>query len=232
MKKFEQELDQLKQRILEMGGVAESMVGWATSALIDPDRDIIQKVLDTEPILDRFQLDVDSEVVRLITIYSPIAKDLRFLLMVARINSDLERIGDQALNNCEFIQSLSSPSRRPIRDLSGMSAITRGMLNDALQAFADEDLDRAQTVLAADDEVDRLNNETFRDLLLTARERPDTVDQAMTIALVARSIERIADHATNICEEVIYLVKGEDIRHQGAAPAAARAGDEPADETN
>jgi phosphate transport system protein len=215
MKKFEQELETLKQRVMEMGEVAESMVAWASTALVGRDRALIQKVQANEPKLDRYQLEIDSEAIRLITIYTPIAKDLRFLLMVARINSELERIGDQALNNSEYVLLLlSAPPAQTLRDISRMSEITRGMVHDALQAFHDEDTERAQQVLKADDEVDALNSQTFRDLLTDKSVGLDTINQGMTLILLARSLERIADHATNICEEVIYLVKGEDIRHQ------------------
>jgi phosphate transport system protein len=215
MKKFEQELATLKQRVMEMGGVAESMMAWASAALVGRDRALIQKVQANEPKLDQYQLEIDSEAIRLITIYTPIAKDLRFLLMVARINSELERIGDQALNNCEYVLLLlSAPPAQPLRDLSRMSELTRGMVHDALQAFHDEDTERAQQVLRADDDVDALNSQTFRDLLTDKSVTPDTINQCMTLILLARSLERIADHATNICEEVIYLVKGEDVRHQ------------------
>ncbi|HEY7446964.1 MAG TPA: phosphate signaling complex protein PhoU [Vicinamibacterales bacterium] len=215
MKKFEQELATVKQQVMEMGEVAESMVGWASAALVGRDRALIQKVQASERKLDQYQLDIDSEAIRLITVYAPIANDLRFLLMVARINSELERIGDQALNNSEYVlQLLSAPPAQPLRDISRMSEVTRGMVHDALQAFHDEDTDKAQQVLTADDEVDALNAQTFRDLLTDKNVSLDSVNQSMTLILLARSLERIADHATNICEEVIYLVKGEDIRHQ------------------
>ena len=215
MKKFEQELTTLKQQVMEMGEVAESMVSWASAALVGRDRALIQKVQASERKLDQYQLDIDSEAIRLITIYTPIAKDLRFLLMVARINSELERIGDQALNNSEYVlQLLSAPPAQPLHDLSTMSELTRGMVHEALQAFHDEDTDRAQQVLKVDDEVDALNSQTFRDLLTDKNVNLDAINQSMTLILLARSLERIADHATNICEEVIFLVKGEDIRHK------------------
>lgn len=215
MKKFEQELESLKQQLMKMGEVAESMVGWASAALVGRDRALILKVQASEPKLDQYQIEIDSEAIRLITIYAPIAKDLRFLLMVARINTELERIGDQALNNSEYVlQMLSAPPAEPLRDLNRMSEITRDMVHNALQAFHDEDTDRAQQVLQADDEVDSLNSQTFRDLLGHREVDPETINQCMTLILLARSLERIADHATNICEEVIYLVKGEDIRHK------------------
>lgn len=215
MKKFEQELESLKRQVMEMGEVAESMVAWASAALVERDREMIQRVIAAEPRLDRFQIEIDSEAIRLITVYSPIAKDLRFLLMVIRINSELERIGDQALNNCEYVELLlSAPPAQPLRDLSRMFNVTRGMVHDALQAFNDEDIERARQVLRADDEVDTLNGQTFRDLLTDKSTNQEILNQCMNLILVARSVERIADHATNICEEVIYMVKGEDVRHQ------------------
>ncbi len=217
MQKLAQDLDSLKGRLIEMGDAVESMVIWAGTALVDRHPESIRRVVDGEPRVDQFQIDIDSEAIRLITVYTPIARDLRFLLMVARINSELERIGDQSLNNCEYIQQLP-PTPRPqaLRDLSRMSDITRGMVHDALLTFKDEDIDRAQHVVNTDDEVDALYVQTFRDLL-TAGADPNVVNESMTMILLARSLERIADHATNICEEVFYLVKAEDIRHRQGA---------------
>jgi phosphate transport system protein len=215
MKKFDQELATLKQHVMEMGALAESMIAWASEALINRDRAIITRVLAAEEKVDRFQIEIDSEAIRLITIYTPIAKDLRFLLMVVRINTELERIGDQAVNNCEYVELfLSDPPPQPLNDLSSMTDITCSMVHDALQAFDQEDLQKAQQVLKLDDAVDRLNALTFRDLLADRTDDPDIIKRCMSLILLARSLERIADHATNICEEVVYLVQGEDIRHQ------------------
>jgi phosphate transport system protein len=215
MMKFEQELAQLKSRVMEMGAMAEAMVAFASAALIDRDPEAVERVHADEPKLDRFQIEIDSEVIRLITIYSPIAKDLRLLLMILRINTELERIGDQAVNNCEYVQTVSTSPPGPLSDLSQMSAITRSMVRDAMQAFDQEDTPKAKAVLKTDDEVDRLYYETFRDLLADSSEDGDRLNRSMNLILVARSLERIADHATNICEEVIYMVHSEDIRHQG-----------------
>src|SRR5262245_32186478 len=215
MKKFEHELESLKRRVMEMGKTTEEMVALSTTALLDRDAVAMERVLAHEATLDRFQLEIDGEAVRLITIYTPIAKDLRFLLMVARINAELERIGDQAVNNCEYIQTLSpSAPAGPLGDLAKMSEITRGMVRDALTAFEQEDLEKAQLVLKNDDEVDHLYSQTFSDLLEDTTDDADRVGRSMNLILVARSVERIADHATNICEEVIYMVNSEDIRHQ------------------
>ena len=214
MKKFEQELENLKRRVVEMGHTTEEMVALSTSALVDRDQTAIERVLAHEATLDRFQLEIDGEAVRLITIYTPIARDLRFLLMVARINAELERIGDQAVNNCEYVQTLSTSPPGPLSDITQMSEITRGMVHDALEAFNQEDTEKARTVLKNDDDVDRLYNETFSDLLADTSNDADRLSRSMNLILVARSLERIADHATNICEEVIYMVDSEDIRHQ------------------
>jgi phosphate transport system protein len=214
MKKFEQELDSLKRRVMEMGQTTEEMVAKSTAAILDRDPGAIEQVLADEAKLDRFQLEIDGEAVRLITIYTPIAKDLRFLLMVARINAELERIGDQAVNNCEYVQTMQGAPVGPLSDISRMSDITQGMVRDALAAFDQEDVQMAESVLRNDDEVDQLYNQTFSDLLADPADDADRLSRSMNLILVARSLERIADHATNICEEVIYMVNSEDVRHK------------------
>ena len=215
MKKFEVELDSLKNRLLEMGSVSERMVARASEALVRRDRAIVADVLADEEVLDRMQVQIDGEAVRLITVYTPTAKDLRFLLMVVRINTELERIGDQAVNNCEYVEMfLSDPPARPMHDLSRMTDIACEMVHGALAAFATEDVEMAKRVVALDDQVDALNRQTFTDLIADRTNDPELVKRSMSLILLARSIERIADHAENICEEVVFLVKGEDIRHQ------------------
>jgi phosphate transport system protein len=217
MKKFELELDSLRTRLIEMGQVAERMVARASEALVKRDRAIVADVMAGEETLDRFQVEIDGEAIRLITVYTPTAKDLRFLLMVVRINTELERIGDQAVNNCEYVEMfLSDPPARPLHDLSRMTDIACEMVHGALDAFASEDVEKARRVVALDDQVDALNRQTFTDLLADSSGDADMVKRSMSLVLLARSIERIADHAENICEEVVFLVKGEDIRHQGA----------------
>src|SRR5450631_4406715 len=131
MKHFKQELAQLKQRVVDMGSLAESMVAGSSRALIKGERTTIEQVRTIEPKLDRLQVEIDREAIRLITIYTPVAKDLRFLLMIARINSELERIGDQAIDNCDYVELLTDPSL-PLDDLSKMSGIVLNMVHDAL----------------------------------------------------------------------------------------------------
>jgi phosphate transport system protein len=215
MKKFEEELATLKRRIGDMGALAESMVAAASDALINAERTAIEQVRASEPKLDRFQIEIDREAIRLVTVYSPVAKDLRFLLMMLRINSELERIGDQAVDNCKYVELLpSSLPPTPLRELSEMSVMTLRMVHQALQAFEQEDIDKAQSVIGLDDQVDAMNAETFRHLLEQRATDPATVTRSIGLILAAQSLERIADHATNICEEVFYLVEGEDIRHR------------------
>jgi phosphate transport system protein len=144
-----------------------------------------------------------------------LAKDLRFLLMMLRINSELERIGDQAVDNCKYVEiiPLDFPPR-PLHELSQMATTTLRMVQEALQAFEHEDIDRAEAVIRLDDQVDEMNAETFRHLLEARATEPAIVTRGIGLILAAQSLERIADHATNICEEVFYLVVGEDIRHR------------------
>jgi phosphate transport system protein len=225
MKHFEQQLDNLKRQVLTMSAEVESMLDAAGRALVDRAPEILHQAMAHEPRIDQFQIDIDTEAIRLMTIYSPIARDLRFLLMVARINSELERIGDQSLNNCQDLEQLPPTTRpKPFRDLVKMSEIARQMVHDAIQAFNDEDIVRAEQVVATDDEIDALYVQTFRDLLVEGNVDPVVVNESMTMILLARSLERIADHATNISEEVIYLVKGEDIRHQQDGSPGPRIG--------
>lgn len=215
MKKFETELEHLKQRVLEMGRTAEDMVTWAFATLVQHDQAATDRVIAAERALDRMQLEIDSEAIRLITVYTPIAKDLRFLLVVTRINVELERIGDQAENTCEYIRTLADVPPQLLIDGSRMFELTSGMVRGAMQAFEHEDVEQAEKVLQSDDEVDRLYHRKFS-TLLTDEAAVDHLTRgvSMSLILVARALERIADHATNICEEVIFMVKSEDIRHQ------------------
>lgn len=211
---FQHELMKLKERVLEMGALAESMVNGASRALVNADATAVQQVLADEPALDAFQLQIDGEAIRLITIYTPVARDLRSLLMIARITAELERIGDQAVDNCEYVKLLSGPHARPPVDLVTMSEIVAGMIHEALRAFRNEDTAVAERVLKLDDRVDALDRRLFQELLEHRASDDAARAESMSLILIARSLERIADHATNMCEEVFYLVEGADIRHR------------------
>jgi phosphate transport system protein len=166
------------------------------------------------------QLEIDQEAIRLMTVYGPVAADLRFLWMVSRINSELERIGDQAVNICEDLQLMASKTdAAPPEDIHRMASIVEAMVNDSLRAFFDQDVRKAHQTLASDDLVDAINDQIISELLSqqavrNALDDPSIIGGSLALILLARSLERIADLATNICEEVVYLVKGADIRHQ------------------
>lgn len=212
MKKFENELAALKRRVVEMGDVTESMIDLAMQALADRRIEVFQQVLSLEDRLDRMQVEIDNEANRLLTVYGPVAGDLRFILMVSRINSELERMGDHAVNMCEDIQLLiADPDAEVPDELHKMAKLARGMLRSALQAFFTADSSKAQETLATDDLVDALNDQVVRELLA----RNKDITSSLAVILLARTLERVADQATNICEEVIYMVQGADVRHTG-----------------
>ena len=214
MRRFDEELARLNRRVSDMGDLAETMVSKSCRALIDRVPALMEEVRAAEPRLDQCQIEVDAEAIRLITVYSPIARDLRVLLMITRINSELERIGDQAVDNCEYTKLLeTSATLPPLDSVRDMSSMALRMLHDALEAFRHADVGQAQTVIALDDRMDAMNAAAFRDFLERASVNAATVTPSMGLILVARSLERIADHATNICEEVFYAVSAHDIRH-------------------
>jgi phosphate transport system protein len=212
MNRLEQELAELKRRVLEMGTLAESMVTDSWSSVARKDAACLARVAANEPTLDRFQVEIDREAVRLIAVFAPVARDLRFLLMIARITSELERMGDQAMDNCEYAALIGDTS--PTADVARLAEFVRRMVREAMQAFTQEDRQQAEVVMQLDTQVDALYSQVFRDLLEHAT--GDSRTRSTGFILLAKSLERIADHATNVCEEVFYLVEGADIRHQGA----------------
>jgi phosphate transport system protein len=212
MKKFDQELASLKRRVVDMGDLAESMIDLAMQGLADRKVEVFQKVLALEDQLDQMQVEIDNEANRLLTVYGPVAGDLRFILMVSRINSELERMGDHAVNMCEEIQLLISDPDADVPDqLHKMAKLARNMVRGSLQAFYTADSTKAHEILAADDLVDALNDQVVRELLAGAKD----ITASLALILLAKSLERIADQSTNICEEVIYMIQGADIRHTG-----------------
>jgi phosphate transport system protein len=214
MKQFDVELAALKTRLLEMGRLARSMAASASDALLAADAASIARVRDDEPTLDRFQMNIDREAIRLITVYAPVARDLRCLLMIARINSEIERIGDEAMDNCRWLETLDPHAlMSSVTELTELSSMTMDMLRGALEAFEDEDIDKAQAVIAMDDRIDAMEARVLQNLAQRPPQPPELVP-SVGLVLVGRSLERMADHATNICEEIYYWLKGEDIRHR------------------
>jgi len=211
---FEHQLEELKQRLLWMGSLAERAVHQAVQAVLDVEESLAETVLEEESAINEMQIEIDERVLRLLAQQQLVAMDLRFILAVSRINNDLERIGDQAVNIAQSaLRILRHPQVKPYVDLPRMSEIAEGMVRDSLNALVRADLELARSVLARDDQVDLLRDQMFRELLTYMMENSAVVFPAFELILVAKNLERIGDHATNIAEDVIYIVAGRDVRH-------------------
>jgi phosphate transport system protein len=211
---FEAELQVLKQRLLNMGALVEERVHAAIEALVERRLDVAERIAAGDRDVNELQMEIDDRCLKLLALQQPMATDLRLITSAMKINSDLERIGDQAVNVAEnVIRILPYPPLRPLIDLPRMAEIAESMTRDALDAFVKKDAGLARNVLKRDDQVDQLKDHTFRVLLTYMMTDPGTIERALTLILISRNLERIADHATNIAEDVIFLVEARDIRH-------------------
>jgi len=216
--RFHQGLDELKQRLLVMGGLAEQAVDRAVHAYLTRDVSICRKVLEDEKAINVCEREIDEMAIDLLAMQQPMAVDLRFLLSVIKINADLERVGDQAVNIAERGIDLSKfPVAELPVDIGRMASMASGMVHQSLEAFIEENVQLAQQVLERDDAVDGLNRETFESLTRVMQNNPSLTRQALDSLIVARNLERVADHATNIAEDVIFWVRGADVRHHGVS---------------
>src|ERR1700690_486114 len=196
---FEHDLEELKQRLLWMGSLAERAVQQAIHAVLDAEEHLAETVLTEEDAINEIQIEIDERVQRLLALQQPMAADLRFLLAVSRINGDLERIGDQAVNIAQSAtRIMRHPQVKPYVDLPRMSELAEGMVRDSLNALVSRDVELARTVLARDDQVDNLRDQIFRELLSYMMGDSAVVFQSFELILVAKNIERVADHSTNI----------------------------------
>ncbi len=211
---FVQDLEELKERLLWMGGLAERAVHKATQSVFEADAARANEVLNEENAINELQIEVDDRVVQLLALHQLMATDLRFVLAVSRINNDLERIGDQAVNMAQSaLRIMRHPRVKPYVDLPRMSELAEGMVRDSLNAVVRKDVELARSVLMRDDQVDQLRDQIFRELLTYMMGDSSVVFPAFELILVAKNLERIGDHATNIAEDVIYMVAGSDVRH-------------------
>jgi phosphate transport system protein len=211
---FQEELEQLKTRLLEMGGLAEENVRQAVKGLVDRDRDLIDRVLANDEPLNALHIEIDNRCFTLLALYQPMAADLRAIVAAVKINTDLERVGDLAVNIAEAARRYTAhPPVKKLIDIPRMASIAQTMLRDALDAFVRRDLDLAQHVLNEDDRLDTLKTQIFRELLTYMLQDPSTIEPALDLILVSRHLERIGDHATNIAEDVIFIVSARDVRH-------------------
>ena len=212
--RFQQGLEELKQRLLEMAGMAEQAVDRATQAYRRRDLSACKQVLEGEQAINRAEREIDELALDLLAMQQPMAVDLRFILAVIKINADLERVGDQAVNIAERVMDLSGyPAAELPVDIPRMASLAAGMVRRALEAFLREDAGLAQAVLQMDDVVDRMNREAYISMSKLMKASPELAPQALDALLIARNLERVADHATNIAEDVIFWVRGADVRH-------------------
>ncbi len=211
---FDEELTELKQKILRMGALVEDQLQQATKALVDRDGILAQQVIDNDRRVNTLDVEVDEACLELLALFQPAARDLRFITTAMKISTDLERMSDLAENICErTIELNDEPQLKPYIDIPAMADKALTMVREALDAFVRGDSTLARKVLDDDDEIDELNEQLFRELLSYMIETPQTISRAIRLSFISKYIERIADHATNIAELVVYLVEGKIIRH-------------------
>jgi phosphate transport system protein len=211
---FEEDLQALKKRLLNMGALVEERVHQAILSLIERRQELADMVREGDKEVNDLQIEIDDRCLKLLALQQPMATDLRLITAAMKINSDLERIGDQAVNIAEnVVKILPHPPLKPIFELPRMADSAEKMTRDSLDAFVRRDVNLARAVLKRDDEVDLLKDHVFRILLTYMMADPGTIERALGLILISRNLERIADHATNIAEDVIFLVEARDVRH-------------------
>jgi len=212
---FQDELDELKGRLLEMGGLAEERLRTATRGLVERDDRLAETVLAGDAAINQLHIDIDNRSFKLLALQQPMAVDLRSIVAAVKINTDLERVGDLAVNIAEAVRRyIMHPPVKELIDIPKMAELSQAMLRDSLNAFVRGDVLLAQQVLDRDDELDGLKTRVFRDLLECMLKDPATIEPSLDLILISRHLERIGDHATNIAEDVIFIVSARDVRHQ------------------
>src|SRR5690349_2467200 len=223
MEHFDMELDVLKQKLLTMASHAETAVNQALQALVQRDLELALKVKDDDRILDQFEVEIDDLVIQLLT-KAPLASNLRLVTVAMKISQNLERVGDEATKIAKRARDLSQePPVKIVIDLPRMAKLALDMLKAALDAFVNRDPVAARALIPRDKEVDGINKQITNHLAQHMVENPDTIKRCLNLITVSRSLERIADHATNVAEEVVYLYEAQDIRHTGKSGVAAKA---------
>jgi phosphate transport system protein len=213
-RQFEKEIDQLKEQLLLMGGRAESIVRKSIEALARRDARLSNEVFQDDRQIDRLEIEIEERCVRLLALRQPLASDLRFITAALKISNDLERVGDHAVNIAGGVVRMAEQALlKPLVDIPRMADLATAMLHEALDAFVRLDAPTARRLVRRDDEVDQLNKQIFRELLSYMMEDPSTISRAMELILVARNLERVADLATNVAEEVVFIAEARIIKH-------------------
>src|SRR5688500_11581449 len=211
---FQEELQQLKTRLLEMGGLAEDRVRSIVQALVDRNAATVDRVLSGDGPINQLHIEIDSRCFKLLALHQPMAVDLRAIVSAVKINTDLERVGDLAINIAEAVKRyMRHPPVKELIDIPRMASIAQRLLRDALDAYVRRDTVLAQAVLSQDDELDALKTQVFRELLTYMLSDPGTIEPGLDLILISRHLERIGDHATNVAEDVIFMVSAKDVRH-------------------
>jgi phosphate transport system protein len=214
-RRFSEELQDLTQHLLVMGGSAEERLRVAVRALVDRDHQALADIIAGDSRIDNLQIDIDERCFTLLALHQPVAVDLRTVVSVLKIGADLERVGDFAVNIGEAAQRyFRHPPVKPLIDLPKMADLALKMLHEALEAFVSNDVSLAQGVLRQDDWLDALKNQIFRELLTYMLGEPRTIAPGIELILISRHLERVGDHATNIAEDVIFIVEARDVRHR------------------
>ena len=211
---FDEQIQELLEKLVLMGRIAESMAQLALRVLIERNESLTDEVMRKETEVNDLQLEIDDRAVKLTALQQPVGSDVRFLFMASRIATELERIADQAVNICENAHHLlAAPPLKPLVDLPRMGEIAESMVRESIEALVNRDCEMARTVLEEEKEVDLFRDQIFRVLLTYMMADPGTIQRALALILISRNLERVGDHATNIAEEVIYLVEGREVRH-------------------
>jgi len=214
---FQDDLDALRQRLLAMGGLAEERLRESVRGVMDRDGAVLDAVLKGDQPINDLHIEVDDRCVKLLALHQPMAADLRVIVAAVKINADLERVGDLAVNIAEAGKRyLHHAPVKPLIDIPRMAELAQSMLRDALDAFVRRDIALAEAVLQQDDLVDALKVQIFRELLTFMLQNPTTIEPALDLILISRHIERIGDHATNVAEDVIFILSAKDVRHPGS----------------
>ncbi|MEC4889563.1 MAG: phosphate signaling complex protein PhoU [Nitrospira sp.] len=218
---IDQELAELRAQILRMGALVEEQIAGSIKALVDRDIDLASRIIERDTLVNRFDVDIDERCIRLLALQAPAAGDLRFVTTAMKISTELERMSDLAENICERVIELNEePQLKPYIDIPRMADWAMRMVRECLDAFVRSDAALARKVCADDDGVDNLTHQLFRELLSFMIENPGTISRAIRLTFIGKYIERIADHATNISELVIYMVEGKIIRHMPPSGAS------------
>jgi len=220
---LQREIEKLKKKILSLSAVVEESVNRAVQAVIDRDSRLASQIVKNDEIIDQMEVDVEEECLKILALYQPVATDLRFVIAIMKINNDLERVGDIANNIAQRAVSLSRQEKMPIPfDIFKMAERAQSMLRSSLDSLVNMDTNLARGVSAADDEVDEINRQAFVKIQEAIQKNPERVDYLIQLLSISRYLERIADYATNVAEDVIYMTQGQIIRHKKDAQETAK----------